>query len=191
MALGKVGRVLLAAACMLLAACSTRGATAPQVAAHEAPAVREYRLGAGDQLRIAVFGQAELTGQFLVSAHGAIAYPLVGEVQAAGLTIPEFSQHLTQTLQAGYVRQPNVSVEVTNYRPFYILGEVEEPGTYPFSAGLTVMRAVATAGGFTYRASSHRVYIMHDSEGVERVYELTSATPVQPGDTVRIVERWF
>lgn len=152
---------------------------------------REYRLGPGDQLRISVFGEANLSGDFLVSPNGSISYPLVGEVPAQGQTVNEFAASLANVLRNGYVRQPNVTVEVASYRPFFILGEVGAPGTYPYAAGLTVMNAVATAGGFTYRADTRRVYIKHPDEAGERAYPLTSTTPIQPGDTVRIPERRF
>lgn len=167
-----------------LSACAT--ATAPL----EPEQPTEYRLGPGDQLRITVFGEAELTGLYQVGSQGVIAYPLVGDVQAQGDTIIEFTERLQTALQA-YIRQPNVSVEVANYRPFYILGEVQRPGTYPYSANLTVQNAVATAGGFTYRASKNRVFIRHANETEERAYPLTITTPVLPGDTVRIGERLF
>lgn len=169
----------------LLSACSTIPST-PE--AETAPS--EYRLGPGDQLRVTVFNEAELTGQFLVGSQGTIAYPLVGEVRAAGLTLAEFTQAL-QTALSAFIRQPDVSVEVANYRPFFILGEVQRPGTYPYSANLTVLNAVATAGGFTYRANRGRVFIRRASESEERAYPLTIATPVLPGDTIRIGERLF
>jgi len=169
----------------LLTACGTVPRTPDDVARPVA-----YRLGAGDQLRITVFNEADLTGQYIVGPQGTISYPLVGEVRAAGLTLAEFSDSLRQALLQ-YVRQPNVSVEVANYRPFFILGEVQRPGTYPYSADLTVLNAVATAGGFTYRANRSRVFIRHASEQEERSYPLTIATPVLPGDTVRIGERLF
>jgi polysaccharide export outer membrane protein len=153
--------------------------------------LQEYRLGPGDQLRISVFGEPNLSGEFLVSPSGSISYPLVGEVPAQGKTVNEFSAALADVLRNGYVRQPNISVEVASYRPFFILGEVGAPGTYPYAAGLTVMNAVATAGGFTYRADLRRVYIKHAEEAGERLYELTSTTPIMPGDTVRIPERRF
>jgi polysaccharide biosynthesis/export protein len=167
-----------------LAGCATgsdRNLTATQAA---------YRLGAGDQLRISVFGEPDLSNLYIVGSQGVIAYPLVGEVRAGGLTLAEFTVELQNAL-ASYVRAPNVSVEVANYRPFYILGEVQRPGTYPYSANLTVLNAVATAGGFTYRANRSRIYIKHASEPEEREYRLTSATLVLPGDTVRVGERLF
>lgn len=174
----------LGAGAGLVVGCST---TAP---AGDPGAPVEYRLGPGDQLRITVFNEPDLTGQYLVGSQGSIAYPLVGDVRAAGLTLEEFTQALQTALQA-YIRTPNVSVEVANYRPFFILGEVQRPGTYPYSANLTVLNAVATAGGFTYRANRSRVYIRHANSQEEQVVPLTIATPVLPGDTIRIGERLF
>ena len=171
-----------------LGGCATAGSDADEALADAA--ALEYELGAGDQLRIIVFNEPDLTGQYLVSSQGSIAYPLVGSVEAAGLSLTDFTVRLQTALQA-YIRQPNVSVEVANYRPFFILGEVSRPGTYPYSAHLTVQNAVATAGGFTYRANRGRVYIKHASEAEERAYRLTNSTPVLPGDTIRIGERLF
>lgn len=150
----------------------------------------EYHLGPGDQLRITVFNEAELTGQYVVGSQGMISYPLVGDVEASGMTIPEFTLRLQEALRE-YIRTPNVSVEVANYRPFFILGEVARPGTYPYSASLTVQNAVATAGGFTYRANRSRVFIRHANAQDEVAYPITASTPVLPGDTVRIGERLF
>jgi polysaccharide export outer membrane protein len=179
-------RVLgLGAGASMAAACSTIPSTPDDVSQPS-----EYRLGPGDQLRITVFNETDLTGQYVVGSQGTISYPLVGEIQAAGLTVPEFSLNLQTSLQ-DFLRQPNVSVEVANYRPFFILGEVQRPGTYPYSASLTVLNAVATAGGFTYRANRGRVFIRHANETEEHSYPLTIATPVLPGDTVRIGERLF
>jgi polysaccharide export outer membrane protein len=169
-----------------VAACSTTSQAQPEAQTM----ADEYRLGAGDQLHITVFGEADLTGNYQVGSQGSIAYPLVGEVHAAGQTVAQFTDTLQTALQA-YVRAPNVNVEVANYRPFFILGEVQRPGTYPYSASLTVLNAVATAGGFTYRANHGRVFIRHANEPQERAYRLDTATPVLPGDTVRIGERMF
>lgn len=150
----------------------------------------EYKLGPADQLRVTVFGEPDLTGLYVVGSQGSIAYPLVGEVSALGLTVAQFTSKLQTELQA-YIRNPNVAVEVANYRPFFILGEVQRPGTYPYSANLTVQNAVATAGGFTYRASRNRVFIRHANESEERAFRLDTSTPVLPGDTIRIGERLF
>lgn len=175
----------LGAGAGVLSACGTTQSTPANVAERA-----EYRLGSGDELRITVFGETDLTGQFRVGSQGTIAYPLVGDVRAGGLTVGEFTTSLQQALLA-YIRNPNVSVQVTNFRPFYILGEVQRPGTYEYSTDLTVLNAVATAGGFTYRANRRRVFIRRANETEEHSYPLTIATPVLPGDTVRIGERLF
>jgi len=180
-----LGGLLLGAGATALAGCTTFAPT-PTTDAD----TTEYRLGPGDQLRITVFNETDLTGQFVVGSQGSIAYPLVGEVHAAGMTVQEFSAALAVALRQ-YVRSPDVSVEVANYRPFFILGEVTRPGTYPYSASLTVLNAVATAGGFTYRANQGRVFIRHANESTEHSVQLTIATPVLPGDTIRIGERFF
>jgi polysaccharide export outer membrane protein len=171
-----------------MAACGTTSA-AESIATPSAPTT-DYRLGPADQLRITVFNEPGLTGQFVVGSQGTVAYPLVGDIRAAGLTVAEFTDAL-RTALSQYVRSPSVSVEIANYRPFFILGEVTRPGTYPYSVELTVLNAVATAGGFTYRANQHRVFIRHANESNERSYPLTPSTPVLPGDTVRIGERLF
>jgi polysaccharide biosynthesis/export protein len=180
-------------AALLLGAVAGGCSHASEPVAGDAPVLEasDYRLGAGDQLRITVYNEADLTGQFVVSSNGTIAYPLLGEVHAAGLTLSELTKSLREALQQGYVRQPNVAVQVLNYRPYFILGEVRTPGTYPYQANLTVLNAVATAQGFTTRAETDWVYIQHADDQTERRYRLTATTPVQPGDTIRIGERLF
>ena len=153
--------------------------------------IASYRLGADDKVRVIVYGEDELTGEYSVNSTGKMSLPLVGEVQAAGLTIPELQGEIQQAYMGGYLKDPKVSAEVLNYRPFYILGEVNKPGTYPFENGLTVLKAVATAEGFTYRANTKRVYIKSPSETDEHEFPLTSTTLVAPGDTIRIGERFF
>jgi len=151
----------------------------------------EYRLGAGDQLRIIVFGEEDLSGEFVVDGRGTVSLPLIGEIDAGGLTAREFQQAFADELRNGYLNDPRVSVEVINFRPYYILGEVEAAGEYPFSDGLTVMNAVATAGGFTYRANRRVVFIRRAGSDREIEVPLRAVTEVQPGDTIRIGERFF
>lgn len=153
--------------------------------------VPEYRLGAADKVRVNVFGEEALTGEFLVGGSGKISLPLIGEVQAAGLTIAQLQDEIARALSQGYINQPRVSAEVLNYRPFYILGEVNKPGEYPYTNNLTVLNAVATAEGFTYRADTRRVYIKRADGVGEQAFPLTTATQVAPGDTIRIGERFF
>jgi protein involved in polysaccharide export with SLBB domain len=153
--------------------------------------VPEYRLGAADKIRVNVFGEEALTGEFLVGGSGKVSLPLIGEVQAAGLTIAELQEEIANALRQGYINEPRVSAEVLNYRPFYILGEVNKPGEYPYTNNLTVLNAVATAEGFTYRADTRRVYIKRADGVGEQGFPLTTATQVAPGDTIRIGERFF
>lgn len=181
-----------AAALFMLGLCAACGGGRVMDAGAPLPQaqIEDYRLGPGDRLRISVFGEPDLTGEFVVATNGMVSYPLIGDHGAQGKTLAQFTDSLRTALMR-YVLQPNISVEVMNYRPFFILGEVQDPGTYPYSGGLNVMNAVATAGGFSYRADTRRVFIKHADEIAEREYALTSTTPVLPGDTVRIPERRF
>jgi len=151
----------------------------------------DYILGSADKIRITVFGEPSLTGEYFVSSSGKVSLPLAGEVQAAGLTLRDFHDHVVKALQDGYLKDPKVSLEVLTFRPFYILGEVSKPGQYPYTSGLTVFNAVATAGGFTYRANTRKVLIKRASESAEREVPLSADTTIAPGDTIRIPERFF
>jgi protein involved in polysaccharide export with SLBB domain len=151
----------------------------------------EYRLGAGDKLRVTVFGEEQLTGEYSVGSNGVLSMPLIGGVQAGGLTLGEFANAVQESLAKGFLQNPRVSVEVLNFRPFYILGEVNNPGEYPYTANLTVLNAVARAGGYTYRANTRKVYIKRADEPNEQEYALSASTMVAPGDTIRIGERFF
>jgi len=146
----------------------------------------EYVLGVGDRLRIIVFGEEDLSGEFVVDSTGRVSFPLIGEIPAALSSVSEFQSRVEEALREGYLNDPRVSAEVLNFRPFYILGEVQRPGEYPFNNGLTVLNAVATAGGFTPLANQTRVFIKPAGEGREEEIALSPATPVAPGDTIRI-----
>ena len=150
-----------------------------------------YTLGTGDKLRINVFGQPELSGEFVVDGTGAISLPLIGQVTAVGLSTQDLETTIAANLSNGFLLEPRVSAEVINYRPFYILGEVGRPGEYPFNSGLTVLNAVAAAGGFTYRANKKVVFIKSADGNQEIPFELDTNTVVKPGDTLRIGERIF
>jgi polysaccharide export outer membrane protein len=153
--------------------------------------IADYQLGPDDKVRVTVFDEGELSGEFSVSATGKIAMPLIGDIRAGGLTVDQLKDEVERALREGYLKDPKVNVEVTTFRPFYILGEVNKPALYPYTNGLSVLGAVATAGGFTYRANTHKVFIRRANEEKEREYPLTSITPVAPGDTIRIAERFF
>ena len=154
--------------------------------------VVEYRLGNGDQLRIGIFGEPTLSGEVEVDGTGTIQMPLIGTLTVEGMTVPELQNAIAAEYLGGqYLLNPQVTAEVINYRPFYMLGEVNRPAEYQFSSGLTVMNAVAAAGGFTYRAKRDVVFIRSEGEAEERAVRLTSTTQVRPGDTIRIGERLF
>lgn len=153
--------------------------------------VSEYRLGSGDQLRVIVFGEENLSGEFVVDGSGSVSLPLIGELTARGHTLREFEESIEAQMRQGYIKDPRVSLEVLNFRPYYILGEVAQPGQYPYSEGLSVLNAVAVSGGFSYRANQCRVYIRRADGPEELSYVLSPKTPVQPGDTIRIPERIF
>lgn len=151
-----------------------------------------YKLAPGDKFRLTVYNEAALSGQeFLINGGGEASLPLVGPVPVAGKTTREAEQLITGRYAAGYLNNPRVNVQITEFRPFYILGEVNKPGEYAFATGMTVLKAVARAEGFTYRANQKRVYIKPAGESAERIVELAADTPVLPGDTVRIIERFF
>lgn len=151
----------------------------------------DYQLGSGDKVRVTVYGEPSLSGEFYVTGSGLVSLPLVGEVRAAGLSVSQFQEAVQKSLSDGYLKEPRVSAEVLGFRPFYILGEVSKPGTYPYTSGLTVLNAVATAGGFTYRADKGRVFIKRNGETKEIKSDLSPVTNVAPGDTIRIGERFF
>src|SRR5579863_6175678 len=138
----------------------------------------KYTLGAGDKVHVVVFGVLELTGDYSVTPGGLIPFPLVGEVKAAGKTVPELIDELHNKLSPNYVLDPKISIDVLNYRPFFILGEVTKPGPYPYQDAMTVQQAVATAEGYTYRANKGIVFLRHENEPKERPYSLKGPYPV-------------
>ena len=151
----------------------------------------EYRLGSGDKLRLIIFGEPDLSGEFTISGDGVVSLPLIRDVRAAGLTASQLQANVENAFKEGYLKDPRVSIEVLTFRPFYILGEVVKPGEYPYSNGITVVNAVALASGFSYRANQKKVLIRHAGATTEEELPLTSMTPVAPGDTIRIAERYF
>ena len=150
-----------------------------------------YRLDAGDKLRIVVYGQEGLTNTYAIDAGGSITMPLIGSVPARGRTPAGLASEITGKLRNGYIRDPSVAVEIESYRPFFILGEVAAPGQYPYVPNMTVESAVAIAGGFSPRAKRDQVTLTHtDSAGPARMV-VPLGTPISPGDTVLVSERWF
>jgi polysaccharide export outer membrane protein len=160
-------------------------------AAPYAAAGPSYSLDSGDKLRVTVFGQEGLTNSYTVDAGGNINMPLIGAQPARGLTTQQLAGLITQRLKAGFVRDPSVSVEIELYRPFFILGEVTTPGQYPYVANLTVEGAVAIAGGFSPRASKRTAELTRSTGPQQFRSEVPLNTPIKPGDTIVVKERWF
>jgi polysaccharide biosynthesis/export protein len=150
-----------------------------------------YTLDAGDRLRIVVFGQDGLTNSYAVDASGHIAMPLIGSVAALGLTTDQLSRRIADQLRQGFIREPHVAVEIEAYRPFFILGEVTQPGQYPYVANMTVETAVAIAGGFAPRAFRKTMVVSRIVNGQQVRMTVPVTCPIRPGDTVNVQERWF
>jgi polysaccharide export outer membrane protein len=149
-----------------------------------------YKLGSGDRIRLTVFRHEDLSGEFALDGAGNFAMPLIGEVQAYGLTTRELEQRVAEKLKDGYLVDPQVGIEVLNYRPFYILGEVRSPGSYPYVNGMTVLNAVALAGGFSYRALQDDFLLQRGGSNTAG-QEVSGTTPLLPGDIVTVQERFF
>ena len=145
---------------------------AAQTVAAQTPApaasVATYVLGATDRIRLKVYGEPDISGEYEIDAGGNVSVPLAGHIKAAGSTTRQLEKSITSALSKGIVRDPRVNVEIVSYRPYYILGEVKKSGEYPYRLGLTVMDAVASAGGFTYRANENKVYLRRAGAGSRR-----------------------
>lgn len=151
----------------------------------------DYRLAASDKLRITVYNEPTLSGEFAVAPNGTIPVPLIGDVPARGLTAKELAAAITAKLADGFVREPRVSAEVLTFRPFYVLGEVNHAGEYPYTTSMTVLQAIASAQGFTYRADKKKVFLKRAGEAQEVEVPITSTLMIYPGDTLRVAERFF
>lgn len=181
-------RRLTVLAVLLLPACSPGAGLRPL----PPPAHAGYRLGPGDRVRLITVGDASLTGEFRVSDSGTIALPMLGTVRAAGFRPAELSASIAGALvRAGFERDPSVAAEVAAYRPIFVLGEVNKPGQFAYQPGMTVLAAVALAGGFTYRAVEDRVAVVREENGHPVEGRARRDAPLQPGDVVTVFERRF
>lgn len=181
--------LLSLAAALLAAACAPRAPIAPALI-DENP-LRDYRLASGDRLRVIVFGQDSLSNLYGVDAQGRISMPLIDDVPASGRTTRELERQIEARLRGGYLREPRVSVEIDAYRPFFVLGEVNNSGQFPYVAGMSAQTAVAIAGGFSPRAYQATAEITRMIEGAPITGTVPITTPIRPGDTIVIRERWF
>lgn len=173
---------------LLTVGCGGRSASQSEASTPAEPV--EYKLQPNDELTIAVFGQKDLSGKFAVDSDGNLMLPLVGQLPAAGKTAPQVQDALTEALKA-YLVNPRVTVQVASFRPFYILGEVNKPGSYPYSPGMTVRQAVATAGGYTKRARTGTAEVFHSGQTDKDAVEASEDYQLQPGDTVQVEKRLF
>ncbi|MAY43406.1 MULTISPECIES: polysaccharide biosynthesis/export family protein [unclassified Neptuniibacter] len=161
------------------------------VSAEKQVGLSDYPLGAGDLLRITVFGEDDLSVEVRLSDAGTISYPFLGELRTRGLTTGVLSESIRSQLADGYLVNPSVSVEVVEYRQFFIYGQVEEPGGYPYQPGLTLQRAVALAGGFSERASSDEFFVASEGQEEQSPVKVGINATIKPGDTVTIEESFF
>jgi protein involved in polysaccharide export with SLBB domain len=186
-----LSRVLvLFAALFFLVACASDGEIAPQKGAQATSSGNDYTLGPEDKVRVTVFGEPDLSGEFVVDSSGVLVTPFVGKFEVNGMTLRDFeSTYATKLRDAEILRDPRVTAEVTSFRPIYVLGEVKKPGQYAYVSGMTVQKAVALAEGYTYRASESKVEITRG--GRKSTVEVTPQTKVMPGDEIRIPERFF
>ena len=150
----------------------------------------EYSLGTGDGLRVTVFGHEDLSGEFEVDSSGRVTLPLIGDLLVVSRTLDNVEQLIVSALKPDYLKNPQVSVEIISYRPFYIIGEIASPGSYPYVGGMRVINAVAMAGGFTYRAVEDDLLITR-AKGNGKQEQVRQGTPVFPGDVIKVAERFF
>lgn len=183
----------IATALMILVQTASHAAIAEPTSSQPAaaPAVQDYVLGPGDKLRLSLYDDASFSGEFTVSDNGTVSLPLIGTQPAGGMTVSAFRDAIQTKLADGYYRNPRVSAEIANFRPFYILGEVNKPGQYPYVAGMTLGEAVAIANGYTYAARKGLVAIRRAKSSEEVKIDANPAMPIGPGDTVRVLERLF
>ena len=184
-----LGSAMLA---LLVGGCTTNSAAPLSAAAQQARLTGEYKLGVGDKLRINVYNERDLSGEFQVTGGGVISMPLIGNIQAGGLSARELEAALVTRLKdGGFLIDPTVAVEVYAFRPIFVLGEVERPGSFVPQEGMTILGAIANAGGFTYRANTRGVFIRGVDETQEHEVDPNQPLKILPGDIIRVGERHF
>ena len=191
--IGSLRRRGLFLAMFVLAACDSDSTPiVPMAAAVGGSPGDSNKLGPNDRLRITVFGQPTLTGEYTLDGNGVLAFPLIGNVPANGVTTNQLEQAIAAKLKPDYMVNPNVSAEIVTRRPFYVIGEVQKPGNYPYVSDMTAVNAIAMAGGFTRRARKNDFYIRRlDKDGKVVRIEANAGTVLQAGDTLEVRERVF
>ena len=150
-----------------------------------------YVLGSGDSLKVTVFNEEDLSGEFKIDGSGMLALPLVGSVKVGGLPLDKAERAIEAAFSDGYLIEPRVNLEVLNFRPFYILGEVNKPGNYPYVEGMKALNAVAMAGGYTYRGKTEHLFITRAADSAKKKTEVSPDTVIFPGDVIEVPERFF
>lgn len=178
---------------MVLAGCAEKGPGPISSAGsrYTSESLSSYRLGVGDRIKVTVYNEPTLSGDFGVSADGTVSLPLIGSVPASGKQIEDVIAEAQTRYADGFLRAPRLSGEVSVFRPFFILGEVGTPGSYPYVVGLTAMNAIAMAKGFTPRSNRSIILIRRQGESADVNYRLTPELQIYPGDTIRVGERYF
>jgi polysaccharide export outer membrane protein len=167
-------------------------AAAAAIAQTADDSLSRYQLGSGDVITIVVYGEDDLKREKIrLTDAGTISYPVLGELRVLGLTVGALEKIITDGLKDRYLVNPRVSVSVDEYRPFFIYGQVERGGGYPFQPGLTVRKAVSVAGGFKERASKEKIFVLRDSEKNSKPVKVDLETPIYPGDTITVEESFF
>jgi protein involved in polysaccharide export with SLBB domain len=156
-----------------------------------AQGIEQYRLGADDEISVNVFNEPDLSlAKTRIAANGTISMPLIGQVVVKGLTIDEVELKITKLYLGDYLKKPDVSVSIVEYRQFYVNGEVDKPGGYSYREGMTIQRAISLAGGFTERASRSKIRLMRENNP-NNVINVDLNTPVKPGDVITVEESFF
>lgn len=159
--------------------------------AADADSVSGYQLGPRDRISVTVFNHPDLSGEYVLDGDGRFSMPLIGVVDAAGKTPVELEEVLVNRFRPDYLVNPRISIEVRNYRPYYLIGEVQKTGSFPYVAGITYLTAIAMAGGYTYRAKKDVVYVIRGNDPEQEEIKLDANEKVQPGDIIRVAERLF
>jgi protein involved in polysaccharide export with SLBB domain len=187
--------IVLIAIALQVSGCGTREdhgpATAADVEAATAAATAVPRFQGGEKIRITVYNEPTLSGDYDIDPNGVVSLPLAGTVRAVGLTQPEFEKELANKFKSEYLRNPKVTVTILQFRPIYLVGEISKPGEFPYKPGFNILTAMALAGGGTYRANRDYVLIQHYGETDMKEYPQSAATMILPGDLIRIPERYF
>jgi protein involved in polysaccharide export with SLBB domain len=179
------------AVAVLMAACAGNSITDAEQKSLAAAATAPAKLQPGDKIKITVYGEDKLSGDFQLDQAGQISLPLAGTIKAQGLTQSELEKALAKKFRSEYLKDPKVTVTIATLQPYYIMGEVEKPGQYPYQSGLNVLTALAIAGGPTYRANRNTVEIQRHDETTMHDYPISTTVPIFPGDVIKVPERYL